>query len=170
MIKLLISSLVFITSIYSLQYTDIDGQTQSCSAFQGKKILVVNIATGSDKAGQLAQLQQLYQQHMDSLVIIAVPSNSFGNEPRSNSEIKQFCQSTYGVTFNMAAKANVKGDNVLPLYNWLTHVMENGVMSSAVNGDFQKYLIDKSGQLIGMYRPEVSPLDTTITYAITENW
>lgn len=170
MIKLLISSLVFITSIYSFSYTDIDGQNHNFSNFQGKRILIVNIATGSDKIGQLAELQQLQELYPDSLVVIGVPSNSFANEPRNNNEIKQFCQANYGVTFRLAAKGNVKNNNVLPLYQWLSHSTENGVMNSTVTGDFQKYLIDKTGQLIGVYRPEVSPLDTTITDAIAENW
>ena len=84
-------SAFFITSIYSLSITDVNGNTISLSAFQGKKIMLVNIATGSDKVAQLAGLQQLHQQYHDSLIIIAFPSASFGHETRSNSEIKQFC-------------------------------------------------------------------------------
>ena len=169
MIKLLITALL-ITSIYNLQYTDIDGNTKNFSELQGRKILIVNIATGSDKTGQLAELQQLYQQYHDSLEILGIPSNSFGSESESNNDIKQFCRSTYGITFRLGAKGEVKGSNMLPVYNWLTHQAENGLMNTTVAGDFQKYLIDKNGQLIGVYKPEVSPLDSTITNAITGNW
>lgn len=170
MLKIVIASLFLATSIYTLSYTDIDGTSQSFGASQGKKILLVNIATNSEYAGQLTGLQQLYELHHDSLEIIAFPSNNFGNETRTNAEIKQFCQTNYSTTFKLAAKGNVTGAGMLPIYNWLAQVSENGVMNGNVVGDFQKFLIDKNGQLIGVFAPEITPMDTTITNSITENW
>ncbi len=169
MLKLLITATIFITSIYSLSFTDIDGNSQSFGTYQGKKILLVNIATNADEVGQLTQLQQLHQQYQDSLVVIGFPSNSFNNEPRTNTEIKQFCQNNYGVTFKLAAKGNVTGAGMLPIYNWLAQQSENGVLNGTIVGDFQKFLIDKNGQIIGVFAPSVSPMDSTVIQAITEN-
>src|SRR5688572_4559340 len=112
----IINALIFVfTSIYSLQVEDINGTGHSIGEFQGKKILVVNIATESSQVSQLAELQQLHQQFADSLVIIGCPSNSFGNESRTNIEIKQFCQSQYGVTFFLSSKMSIAGPNIQPV-------------------------------------------------------
>jgi glutathione peroxidase len=165
---LLLFSLLFLsTSIYTLQFTDVDGNQVSMSNYQNKKILLVNIATGSPRVSQLAGLQQLHQTYGDSLVIIAFPSNSFANETRSNAEIKQFCQSNYGVTFKIAAKNPVAGAGIQSIYNWLAQASENGVMDGTVGRDFQKFLISKEGTLIGVFAPSVVPTDPQILNAIT---
>lgn len=156
-------------SIYDFQVTDVDNNTINFSNFQGKKILLVNIATGSTNVSQLEQLQQLQQQHTDSLVVIGFPSNSLGHEPRSNSEIKQFCQEQYGANFRLAAKGSVRGADIQPLYNWLTHQSENGVLSNEVLADFQKFLVGRNGLLIGVFGPGVNPMDSTILNAISNN-
>ena len=93
------------SSIYSITISNGPGTNIPLSNYQGKLILIVNIATGSDKVAQLGGLQQLKQQYGDSLVIIGFPSNSFGHESRNNAEIKQFCESNYGVSFLLAAKS-----------------------------------------------------------------
>jgi glutathione peroxidase len=160
---------LFLTSIYSLHFNDVDGNTINMSAYQGKKILIVNIATGSQRVSQLADLQQLHQLYPDSLVIIAFPSNSFAHETRTNAEIKQFCQSNYGVSFLIAEKNSVAGTGIQSIYNWLAHTSENGAMDGAVGGDFQKFLVDKDGSLIGVYSPSVNPLDNSVQNAITAN-
>jgi glutathione peroxidase len=160
-------SWVLPASIYSLQFNDVDNKAQSMSQYQGKKILLVNIATGSTKATQLAGLQQLQQQYGDKVAIIVFPSNSFGHESRSNAEIRQFCQSTYGVTFRIAEKNNVAGVGIQPVYNWLANSSENGVANAVVGGDFQKFLIGKDGGLIGMYASSLPPMDNAIVSAIT---
>lgn len=166
---LLASTISFITSIYSLSITDINGTTIPFSAYQGKKIMLVNIATGSERANQLAGLQQLHQQFHDSLVIIAFPSNSFGHEQRSNNEIKQFCQSTYNTGFIIAQKNNVAGNGLQTIYGWLANATQNGASAIEVINDFQKILIDKYGDIIGVYAPTVNPTDATIQNAILNN-
>lgn len=166
MYNLLIIFSFFITSFYSLQFTDTDSNAVSMSSYQGKKILLVNVASNSSKIGQLSQLQQLHQTYGDSVVIIAFPSNSFNNEPRSNAEIKLFFQNNYGVTFTIATKNSVEGPSRQPVYNWLFNATDNGVMSATVTRDFQKFLIGKDGSLIGMYAASVSPLDSTIQNAL----
>lgn len=161
-----LSLFILNTSIYNLQFQDIDGNTVAMSQYQGKKILLVNIATGSNKVSQLAGLQQLQQQFADSLVVIGFPSNSFGNETRNDAQIKQFCQSGYGVSFKLAAKNPIAGILNQPVYSWLTTMGENGVTNDPVKGDFQKYLISESGNLIGYFSPKVDPLDQQIIQAL----
>jgi len=162
-------SLVLYTSIYTLSFTDTDGSTVNMNSFQNKKILLVNIATNSPRVGQLTGLLQLKQQYGDSLVIIAFPSNSFGNETRSDAEIKQYCQQNYNVNFFIASKNSVFGLYIQPVYNWLKHTEENGVMDVEIKSDFQKILINKDGNIIGVFAPGVSPTDTSIVNAITIN-
>jgi len=159
----------FTTSIYNHQFTDVDGNNFSMTSCQGKKILLVNIATGDARVNQLAGLQQLHQQYGDSLVIIAFPSNSFGDEPKTNGEIKQFCQINYGASFTIASKNAVSGTGIQSIYSWLAQSSENGVMNGTVGGDFQKFLIDKNGALIGVFAPSVLPGDNSLVQAITEN-
>lgn len=166
---LLITSLALTTSIYTLQFTDVDGNTVSMANYQNKKILLVNIATNSSRVGQLTGLQQLHQTYGDSVAIIAFPSNSFGHESRTNEEIKQFCQNNYGVSFKIAAKNPVTGAGLQPIYNWLAQSGENGVMNGTVGNDFQKFLINKDGMLIGVFAPSVTPTDSQIVNALTGN-
>ena len=166
---LLLTTAAYLTSIYNLQITDIDNNILNLSDYQGKKILFVNIATGSSKVSQLGQLQQLNQAYGDSLVIIGFPSNSFGHEPGTNSEIKQFCQSQYNISFKLASKASVNGAAIQPIYNWLTHQSDNGVLNNDVVTDFQKFLVDKNGSLIGIFNSQVLPMDSTLQIAITSH-
>src|SRR5258708_4549344 len=131
--RMFISSIFFvITSIYALQYTDVNGNVVSMNAFQGKKMLLVNVATNSSRVGQLGSLQQLHQLYGDSVIIIAFPSNSFGHESRTNAEIKQFCVDNYGVTYRIAEKNSVAGNQIQSIYNWLSNLNENGVMNGIV--------------------------------------
>jgi glutathione peroxidase len=169
MLKGLIAVVLFTTSIYSVPFTDINGSANSFNDYQGKKILIVNIATGSDKISQIGQLQKLYQQYQDSLAIVAFPSNSFGKEDQTNAQIKQTCEAVFHTTFIIGQKGPVKGAGILPIYNWLAHQSENGVMNGEVISDFQKFLIDKNGALIGVFTPDTDPMDISIRNAITDN-
>lgn len=163
---LLLSLFLVTTSIYEKQYVDIDGNNVSMSSYQGKKILLVNIATGNSRISQLTGLQQLHRQYGDSVAIIVFPSNSFGREPRTDSEIKTLCRSNYGVTFQIAAKSDVTGANAQSIYHWLTNINENGVMNDPIRGDFEKFLIDRNGNLIGIFSPRMEPTDSAIIEAL----
>ncbi len=165
--KLLLSGLglFFVTSFYTLQFQDSNGTTQSMGQYQGKKVLLVNIATGSARAGQLAQLQQLQQLYADSLVVIAFPSNSFGHEPLSDSAIGQYCQD-HGYTFKLAAKQPVTGQGMQSIYHWLATQSENGMMAQPVLADYQKFLINGSGMLVGVFSAATEPMGTQIRAAI----
>lgn len=169
MIKILTAIVLLTSSIYTIPYTKSDGTSGSFASFQGKKILIVNIATGSDKVSQIGQLQNLYEQYQDSLVVIAFPSNSFGNEPKTNAQIKQTCEGVFGTTFIIAQKGPVSGAGILPIYDWLGSQAANGVMNGTVRNDFQKFLVDADGSLVGVFSPDTDPMDISIRNAITGN-
>jgi len=167
--KLAFYLLVFLAtniSLYSIHITSAAGDDVSLSSFQNKKLLLVNIATASSKVSQMEQLRLLQQRYSERVTIIAFPSNSFGHEPKNNLEIKRFCDSIYHVNFLLAEKGDVKGNTLQPVYEWLASVGKNGIMQGYVKADFQKYLIDTNGHIIGVYAGSVNPLDTMITNAI----
>lgn len=171
LIKIFVSVILLNTSIYSFTVSDTQGGSIQFGNFANKKILIVNIATGDTaKLTQLAGLQQLQQQFADSLIIIAFPSNSFGNESRTNVEIKQFCESNYGASFLIASKGSVKGANIQPLYDWITKLSENGVMNSEIKDNYQKYLINGTGNLIGIFSGKILPMDSQLISAITQTF
>lgn len=156
------------SSLYSLHITTVLGSDVDLSSLQGKKLLLVNIATESARANQLVQLQTLRQRYGDSLTIIAFPSNTFGHEPRNNSEIKSVCESIYHTDFLIAQKGPVKGPDIQPVYNWLSNLTENGSLQGEIKSDFQKYLISADGHIIGVFAGSISPLDPMITNAIQD--
>ena len=158
-----------IVSIYSLSVPAVDNTTISFQNYQNKKILIVNTASGSSQAGQLTELQQLYLQHQDSMVVIAFPSNSFGNEPKTDAELKTLMQDTFGITFPIAKKSLVKGDSVNVIYQWLSHKTENDMTNGKVRGDFQKFLINSSGRIVASFDSATSPLSSVVQNAINNN-
>lgn len=171
MIKLLLVSFLIssamIVSIYSLSVVDVNDDSINFNNYRGKKILIVNTATGNAAANQqLVELQQLYQQNLDSLVVIAFPSNSFGREPGTNAQIKTLMQGTYGVTFPIAAKSWVKGDSANIVYQWLSSKLQNEMMNSRTIRDYQKYLVDGTGRLVGKFDSSISPISVQMQDAI----
>jgi len=151
-------------SFYDFKVQTIDGENFDLSTLKGKKVLVVNTASKCGFTPQYEDLQKLYEKYKDkNFVIIGFPANNFMNqEPGSNQEIKQFCSANYGVTFPMMTKISVKGDDIHPLYQWLTEKERNGVMDSKVKWNFQKYMIDEDGNLVDMASPRTNPLDEQI--------
>ena len=146
-------------SFYDLRARTIDGKEFSFSSLKGKKVLIVNTASKYGHTPQYKELQSLYEAYSSKgLVIIGFPANNFlSQEPGSNSEIKQFCTEKYNVTFPMMQKISVKGDDMDPVYQWLTRKSENGKMDAPVTWNFQKFMIDESGRLVGMVPPKDSP-------------
>ena len=163
---ILISYLFFQMSIYSFDVTDVTGEVTHFRAFAGKKILIVNIATGSSRIPQLAQLEKLQEKYKDSLVVIAYPSTAYGHETRSDQEIKKFCEDNYHVTFLLAQKGFTTGFYIQPVFKWLANSSENGLMDAPVIGDFTKFLIDNDGKLIGVFAPSVDPMNEEIQSSI----
>lgn len=170
MIQFLFQLAIFLhTSVYGIHFNTSNGQDNSFDSFAGKKIMIVNIATGSTHVGQLAKLEQLYQQYHDSLVIVAFPSNSFGAESRTDMQILQFCNDNYHTTFTIAGKGEVTGATAAAIYKWLSNSSDNGVTNIFIAGDFQKVLIDGQGEIMGIYAPDLDPMSTIITNSITNN-
>lgn len=145
-------------SIHKFKVTSLSGDEIDFSNFKGKKILIVNTASKCGYTPQYEGLESLYEEHKDNLVIVGFPANNFGaQEPGSNDEISAFCQQNYGVSFPMAAKVSVKGQDIAPIFNWLTSKAENGVMDVDVKWNFTKFLLDENGQLIASFESKVKP-------------
>ncbi|MEO9211349.1 MAG: glutathione peroxidase, partial [Ginsengibacter sp.] len=137
------------STIYHFKVTSLDGGTIDFSQYKGKKILIVNTASKCGYTPQYEELETLYKTYGNKLVIVGFPANNFGGqEPGSNEEIKTFCTKNYGVTFPMAAKVSVKGDDIAPIYKWLTSKSENGVLDADIKWNFTKFLLDENGVLL----------------------
>jgi glutathione peroxidase len=145
-------------TIYKFKVPSIEGGTIDFSKYKGKKILVVNTASKCGYTPQYEGLEKLYKEHKDELVIVGFPANNFGGqEPGTNEEIQEFCKVRYGVTFPLASKVDVVGDNTHPLFKWLTTKDENGVLDSEIKWNFTKFLLDEKGKLIASFPSKVKP-------------
>jgi glutathione peroxidase len=150
-------------SIYDIEINSLQGKPINLSLFKGKKILFVNVASKCGFTPQYKELQKLHNLYEESLVVIGVPCNQFGKqEPGNSSEINEFCQVNYGVSFLITEKISVKGNEQHPLYSWLTKKNENGRKNSSVKWNFQKYLINEDGELIDYYYSITSPTSSKI--------
>jgi len=164
---------VVLQNIYSFKVAALDGGSIDFSTFKGKKILIVNTASKCGYTPQYKELEQLYTQYKEKLVIVGFPANNFGaQEPGTNAEINEFCQKNYGVefcqknygvSFPMAAKISVKGDDIAPIYKWLTQKTENGVLDAEIRWNFNKFLIDENGNMLAYFPSKVNPLSEEIT-------
>ncbi|MBN9337046.1 MAG: glutathione peroxidase [Chryseobacterium sp.] len=151
-------------SIHSFKVEALDGSTIDFSKFKGKKILVVNTASECGFTPQYADLEKLYEAYKDKLVVVGFPANNFGGqEPGSNHEIATFCQRNYGVQFPMAAKISVKGDDIAPIYKFLTDKKENGVKNTKILWNFTKILLDEKGNVIDSFVSTTNPMSESIT-------
>ncbi len=151
-------------SIYDVQINSLMGDKIDLNKFKGKYILIVNVASKCGFTSQYEGLQELHEKYNDKLVVIGVPCNQFGSqEPGTSSEIKSFCKKNYGVEFLITEKIEVKGDAQHPLYKWLTNKDLNKVNSSSVKWNFQKYLIDSSGNYVDVFYSVTKPNSSKIT-------
>lgn len=147
-------------SIYKWKIEGISGETIALEQYEGKKMLIVNVASECGYTPQYAQLQELYEAFKDQLIILACPCNDFGGqEPGDQETIKQFCERSYGVQFPVTAKLNIKSQAVHPLYQWLTQKEQNGVMDVEIRWNFYKFLIDEKGHLINAFPSNTGPFD-----------
>lgn len=157
------------SSIYDFELPLLNGEMAKLSAFKGKKMLIVNTASECGYTPQYEGLEKLSKQYGDKVVVLGFPANNFGGqEPGTNVEIDAFCTDNYGVTFPMFSKISVKGDDMAPLYKWLTQKDQNGWNEEAPNWNFCKYLIDEEGNLQAFYASAIEPLGDEITKAIIE--
>jgi glutathione peroxidase len=164
LIALILSLMFFSTSsVYEFKLKTIDGRNFSLSEYKGKKVLIVNTASKCGFTPQYAELQKLADQYKDKLVVVGFPANNFANqEPAANAEIKTFCQKNFGVTFPLSSKVSVKGNDIDPLFAYLTSA-PNPDFTGEIKWNFEKFLIDENGKLIHRYRSNVTPLSPEIT-------
>lgn len=167
------------SSIYDFKVPGLDGQDIDFAQFKGKKIMIVNTASKCGNTPQYKELETLYEKYKDKLVIVGFPANNFGEqEPGNNTEIKEFCTKNYGVTFPMAEKVSVRGDDIHPLFKYL--VDQSREMAKAVPADnskdivwkrflsdpviwnFTKFLVDEKGNLIAVFHNKVSPMSEEV--------
>lgn len=176
----LLSVLLSGAAFYDFKVAGLDGKEIDFSNFKGKKVLIVNTASKCGNTPQYADLEKLYEKYKDKLVIVGFPANNFGaQEPGSNEEIGEFCKKNYGVTFPMAEKISVRGDDIHPLFKWL--VAQSGEMAKNIPADdtkdilykkflqdpviwnFTKFLVDEKGNLIAVFHNKVNPMSEEIT-------
>lgn len=151
------------STIYTYKVHNIDGKNLDLKKYKGKKILIVNTASKCGYTVQYAELQKLAEAYKGKLVVIGFPANNFGGqEPGENLNIKEFCKKNFGVTFPLAQKSSVKGDDINPLFKYLT-TTENPDFTGEIKWNFEKFLIDENGKLVHRFRSAVKPMSPEIT-------
>jgi glutathione peroxidase len=150
-----------VPDVLNFKMKALDGKEVDLAKFQGKVVLIVNVASECGYTPQYKGLQELYDKYgKDGFVILGVPANEFGGqEPGSDEEIGKFCKSKYGVTFPMTSKVVVKGAGICPLYQYLTSKDTNPKFAGDVKWNFTKFLVGKDGQVIERFEPKVEPKD-----------
>ena len=151
------------SSVHEFTLNSIDGKPAPLSAYQGKVVLIVNVASRCGFTPQYAGLEALYEKYKDrGFTILGFPANNFGaQEPGTNEENKTFCSSKYNVTFPMYSKISVKGDDKAPLYQFLT-----AATGSEIQWNFTKFLVDKDGKVVARFEPKVTPESPDVAEAI----
>ncbi len=159
----LILSATLTGSIYDFKVPGLDGNQIDFAGYKGKKIMIVNTASFCGNTPQYKDLEALYEKYKDKLVIIGFPANNFGaQEPGTNGEIKEFCTKNYGVTFPMAEKISVLGDDTAPLYKYLKDEAAKKGLADPVKWNFGKFLLDEQGNLIATFTPKTQPMSEEI--------
>jgi len=158
------------TSIYDFTVKDIDGKEVKLEQYKGKVLLIVNVASQCGYTPQYEGLQKLYSQYQaQGLVVLGFPANNFkGQEPGTNEQIKEFCTTTYGVTFPMFSKISVKGDDIHPLYQYLISGKDNSELAGEISWNFNKFLVDPSGKIVARFASADKPESEKMTKAIQQ--
>ena len=170
LVALLMSSSLFAaSSIYEFTLPSIDGKPLPLANFKGKVVLVVNVASRCGFTPQYSALESTYEKYKDQgFVILGFPANNFGKqEPGTNQEIKTFCQTKYSVTFPMYAKVSVKGDDQTPLYAYPT-TQANPAAAGEIKWNFTKFLVDRNGNVVKRFEPDVTPDSPEVIAAIQQ--
>jgi len=155
-------------NVYDYTLNTIDGQPAPLSAYKGKVVMLVNVASRCGFTPQYTALEAIYEKYKDrGFVIVGIPANNFGSqEPGTNQEIKTFCQSKYNVTFPMMSKVSVKGEDKTPLYQYLTDKTTNPKTGGDIQWNFTKFLVGPGGQIIARFEPAVTPDSPEVTGAL----
>ena len=154
-------------SVYNFTLPSIDGEPVSLSTYQGKVVLLVNVASRCGFTPQYSALESLYEKYKDQgFVILGFPANNFGGqEPGTNAEIKNFCTLKYNVSFPMFAKVSVKGADCTPLYQYLTQQANPAVVGD-IKWNFTKFLVDRNGKVVARFESPVKPDSPEVVEAI----
>jgi glutathione peroxidase len=178
LLSLILSATLTGGTIYDFKVAGLDGDIDF-SKFKGKKIMIVNTASMCGNTPQYADLEKLYEKYKDKLVIVGFPANNFGQqEPGSNEEIKEFCTKKYAVSFPMAEKISVRGDDIHPLYKWLVDqskelskdvpsdnskdIVWKKFLQDPVIWNLTKFLIDENGKLVAVFHNKVNPMSDEV--------
>ena len=147
------------SSVYEFEATDIQGKTVKLSRYKGKALLIVNTASACGFTPQFGGLEELHKTFgPQGLVVLGFPCNQFGaQDPGNNSEIAEFCQLNYGVSFPMMGKIDVNGPAAHPLYQWLSNEAPGLLGSTAIKWNFTKFLVGKDGLVLKRYAPQDAP-------------
>lgn len=158
-------------SLYDIPVTTIDGRDTTLAEWAGHVLLIVNVASECGLTPQYEALQELQDEFaMRGFFVLGFPCNQFGGqEPGTEEQIEQFCRSTYGVEFPMFAKIDVSGDDAHPLYRRLTQFADADGEAGDVAWNFEKFVVDDSGEIVGRFRPRTAPDDDAIIDLIEEH-
>lgn len=151
------------TSVYDFKVPGLEGGEIDFSKYKGKKIMIVNTASKCGYTYQYEGLEKLYNTYKDKLVIVGFPANNFREqEPGTNNEIAEFCKKNYGVSFPMAEKVSVKGDDIHPLFKYLVSEAEAKGITDPIKWNFTKFLVDEKGKLITVFGSKVEPMSEEV--------
>jgi glutathione peroxidase len=155
-------------TVYDFTLNSIDGQSAPLSAYKGKVVLLVNVASRCGFTPQYTALESIYEKYKDrGFVIVGIPANNFGGqEPGTNEEIKTFCSAKYHVTFPMMSKVSVKGSDITPLYQFLTDKNLHPQTGGDIGWNFTKFLVGPDGKVIARFDSKVTPDSPEVTGAI----
>lgn len=164
----LATSALAATSVLDFTPKSIDGQPEPLSAYKGKVVMIVNVASKCGYTPQYSALESVYKKYENQgFVILGFPANNFmSQEPGTNAEIKQFCKNKYDVTFPMFSKISVKGDDQAPLYKFLTDSATDSVAPGEIKWNFTKFLIGKDGRIAARFEPATTPDSPQVVAAI----
>ena len=152
-----------VADIYSFKVKDLSDNQFDFASLKGKKVIIVNTASKCGLTPQYKELEALHKQYGKNVVLIGFPAGNFGGqELATNTEIQDFCEKNFGVTFLLSEKVSVKGADINPLFQYLT-TQDNPDFKGDINWNFEKFLINEKGQLVHRFRSKVTPMSTEIT-------
>jgi glutathione peroxidase len=157
-----------VPAVLNFKMTKLDGTPVNLADYKGKVVLFVNVASQCGLTKQYKPLEQLHEKYgKDGLAIIGVPANEFGaQEPGTNTEIAEFCKKNYGVKFDMLSKVVVKGDDICPLYKFLTSKETDPKFAGEITWNFEKFLVSRDGEIVNRFKPKVDPMADEVQDAI----
>ncbi len=147
---------------------DIDGKKQDLRQYEGNVVVMVNVASKCGLTPHYEGIEKLYEKYKDrGLIVLGFPANNFGGqEPGTDEEIKEFCTTKFDVTFPMFSKVSVKGDDICPLYKYLTDAKSDHKFTGDIEWNFAKILVNRRGEVVGRFNPRTSPDDEKFIEAI----